>query len=286
MIGGRKFEIPYNFDKNLITALNILNFKENIDCIYTVPYWEDYPTTNRQGPVNVFDKPTYEEYVSHMNYIDETFPNTLQLLLQRKDRVVDKDFIFKYLKLGFTRFCVATLEQAKIIKEICPDLEVIGSIMMKLSRQDIEEHLEEYKKYFDGFVLFFPFNRNFEEIKLLPAGFKYILLVNCFCNINCSGDFHWYADSSTLPKLCPNSKYIKNIDGSLCFNIPWEESSFIRPTDIYLFEPYIQVFKIQGREFLSREIISHLSLYLFYGKNLTSFLGPIEITEDLYNGQK
>ena len=84
--------------------------------------------------------------------------------------------------------------------------------MMKLSRQDIEEHLEEYKKYFDGFVLFFPFNRNFEEIKLLPAGFKYILLVNCFCNINCSGDFHWYADSSILPKPCPNSKYIKNIE--------------------------------------------------------------------------
>ena len=253
----RKFEIPYNFDKNLIDILYSLDFEENIDCIYTCPYWEDYPTTCRQGPVDVREKMPYEVYAEHIKYINQHFPGKLQLLLQYKDRVMDTGMILRYLDLGFTKFCVVSVEQAQIIKNICPDFEVIGSIMVKLSLDDIYLYKEKYSNLFDGFVLFFPFNRNFQSIKRLPKGFKYILLVNCYCNNTCNCEHHWYyEENSNQKKYCPNEKYLlKNM------HIPWEESSIIRPIDLDLFQDYIDVFKIQGRESLTREILSELILY-------------------------
>ena len=39
----KQIEVPYNFDKNLITALKIIYPNgEPFQCFYTAPYWEDY----------------------------------------------------------------------------------------------------------------------------------------------------------------------------------------------------------------------------------------------------
>ena len=133
--------------------------------------------------------------------------------------------------------------------------------MMKLSLNDIYFYKENYSHLFNGFVLFFPFNRDFQSIQKLPKGFKYILLVNCFCNNTCQGDHHWYAvENGTFS--CPNAKYLCNINCSIHEEIiPWHENSTIRPIDLDEFSTHIDVFKLQGGEFNTKTILTHLFLF-------------------------
>ena len=84
----KQFEIPYNFDYNLISSLYKLNISNLFHCIYIPPYWEDYISAkynythidgikmedNRQ-----IDRKTYEY---HITYIKTYFPDKLMLLLQ------------------------------------------------------------------------------------------------------------------------------------------------------------------------------------------------------------
>ena len=81
---------------------------------------------------------------------------------------MDTGMILRYLDLGFTKFCVVSVEQAQIIKNICPDFEVIGSIMMKLSLDDIYAHLFDDRDY--PYVIQYPvlYYTN-ETINLVPA---------------------------------------------------------------------------------------------------------------------
>ncbi|MGN1342706.1 MAG: hypothetical protein ACI4VL_05800 [Bacilli bacterium] len=60
---------------------------------------------------------------------------------------------------------MGNIEQAKIIRNLIPNSEIIGSITMKIKPQDL---LDETYKIFDGFVLYFPYNRKFSIIKNLP----------------------------------------------------------------------------------------------------------------------
>ena len=62
---------------------------------------------------------------------------------------------------------------------------------MKIMPKDLED-----KKYkiFNGFVLWFPYNRNLKMIQSLPKDYKYILLVNCDCSVYCQGSHHWFAN--------------------------------------------------------------------------------------------
>jgi len=43
----------------------------------------------------------------------------------------------KYLKLNIKQFCVGSLNQAKMIKEIDPSIEITGSITMKMMPDDL-----------------------------------------------------------------------------------------------------------------------------------------------------
>jgi len=68
--------------------------------------------------------------------------------------------------------------------------------------------LDDYS-VFDGFVLWFPFNRDIQKIKTMPKNFKYVLLVNCPCSIDCNGTNHWLAKNfhEEYNILCPRTIY-------------------------------------------------------------------------------
>ena len=85
---------------------------------------------------------------------------------------------------NINKFCVGSIEQAKILKEYNSEFEIIGSIVMKIDKEKLLSNLD-YEKYFDGFVLWFPFNRDLQAIADLPKNFKYVLFVNGGCHINC-----------------------------------------------------------------------------------------------------
>ena len=248
----KQFEIPYNFDLNLIIALHKLNIADLFHCIYIPPYWEDYVSAKynyiHHNGINMQNnkKMTREEYEFHVAYINAYFPDKLMLLLQQNNQCISNELLSYYYNLGFRKFCVGNIEQAKKIKLLYSQVEIIGSITMKIMPKDLTD-----KKYniFDGFVLWFPYNRNLKMIQSLPKNYKYILLVNCDCSIYCQGSHHWFANHQEEQLLnCPKPK-------------TWENIIRIDPCDLSLFDPYISYFKLQGREYNTNELLKDIILY-------------------------
>lgn len=258
----KPLEIPYNFDKKLIDILYVLdNTGNSYDAIYCCPYKDDYIAAKRYHTAeNGLDMTksndmTRDEYIAHIQYINKTFPNKIMLLLQQNHIIMDREKLNFYLALGFTKFCVGNIEQAKELKTINSSYYVIGSLTMKMSLSQFSQDI--YSQWFDGFVLFFPFNRNFNAIKQLPSHFNYILLVNCDCNIHCKGTHHWFAtrEQELLKTLeCPNSFYLNHAPD-------WDQLIRIRPMDMPLFDPYISAYKLQGREQTTASIIQDVCLW-------------------------
>lgn len=174
------------------------------------------------------------------------------LLLQRNDIILTIQQLKYYIQLGFTKFCVGSIEQAKQIKNFSSIYEVIGSITMKIEKNIITtEHL----LYFDGFVLWFPFNRDIQKIKEMPTNFKYVLLINCGCSKYCDGSHHWITNSFQEEQQikCPNADPLMQHNYKDCVKI--------RPQDLNLFNNLISYYKLQGRENPTFLIIRNIVLY-------------------------
>ena len=178
------------------------------------------------------------------------------LLLQQNNNIISIDLLKYYFSLGIKKFCVGSIAQAKIIKELFnnDNIEIFGSITMKINRFKLTE---EHDKYFDGFVLWFPFNRNIKRIKNLPNNFKYILLINCKCYAFCDGTHHWFATKEEEEHIyCPRKFFTTNSQEQI-----FKDSIFIRPNDLQLFDPYISYYKLQGREYKTWQIINDIVFY-------------------------
>lgn len=266
----RKFELPYNFDKNLLLGYQLLGINiDQIDCIYVPPFIKDYQTILRNGGEDTYTLLSYEEYLDHIKNINTIFPNKLQLLLQRTNEEynMSSSLIKKYINLGFRNFCVGNIEQAKIIKEIDPKIKIVGSIAMHITYEKILSNFDIYKKYFNSFVLDFSYNKNITKIKQMPKDFEYMLLVNSGCNIHCDGDRHWWHwDNFKCPGRYPD--------------VPYGESCLIRPVDLYIFEPYIGVFKIQDRGWPTSEILTSTC---FYCCGSEFYMGPAVADSSIYS---
>lgn len=251
----KPFEIPYNFDKHLIDLLVSIDPSGNsFHCIYMPPYRKDYISAkynyiHRSGTnMREQQEMSKEEYLSHVQNIREKMPNKLMLLLQQNEGCISKEMLKEYIDLGFSKFCVGNIQQAEIIREIYPESEIIGSITMKVMPQDLEN--SKYK-IFNGFVLWFPYNRDFDMITELPNQYRYIMLVNCGCSVYCDGTHHWFSLDEKVK--CPKANYPHEM----------KDIIYIDPKDLYLFEPYISYFKLQGREYTTKEIIQDIFLYRF-----------------------
>ena len=245
----RQFEIPYNFDPKLIAGLNILQFDERaISCIYLPPYEFDYPSIRKNDIM-----PNEKEHLSQIEMIQKQFPGKIQLLLQQPndDYLMTGDLLNKYLKLGIKKFCVGSLNQAKEIKNIFPEAEIIGSISMHMTKENIENNKNEYLEYFNSFVLDFSYNKDIEKIKNLPNYYKYILIINSECDVRCNGNFHWF-ESEYQNFLCP---FQDDKTRTL------ETISLIPPFNLNLYDEYIYAYKIVERGSYTKDILRDLMLY-------------------------
>lgn len=250
----RQFEFPYNFDQNLINILYTLDPEgKTINCIYLPPFIKDYQTilrtTEQTDLLNIM---TREEYESHIHFINTLYPNKIQILLQKENIFLSEEKIKYYISLGIKNFCVASIEQAKIIKNINKDITIVGSIAMQITKEKIEKNIKDYSLYFNSFVLPFSASRNLDNLKYFPKNFNYILLVNAYCNINCPGKHHWEYDYKNQKEIkCPG----------LLGDINWEQSARIRPMDLGFFDQYIAIYKLQDRGWPTQEIIRDYVLY-------------------------
>ena len=260
LFNDRLFEIPYNFCKNLIYTLKTLEVSNNnIYCIYLPAFHRDYQTGFRgvQDKTLIFDQ---QQYYDHINFLlRQGYQNKLQLLLQstNPETNMQKDILSSYIKLGFTKFCVGNIEQGLIIKDIFPEADIVGSITMHTTKEDIENNLDLYKDIFTSLVLDFSYYKNINKIKELPKEFKYIMLINSLCNVKCRGDNHWRhknPDGSRFhQEQCPGLFPFYQDD----FNL----TCLFRPMDLHLFDPYTFAYKLQDRGWPTNMIIRDLILY-------------------------
>lgn len=249
----RKFEIPYNFDPNYVATLKQCGLiNDSIAFVYVAPFYEDYVTVIREEPYP-FSSLTREQYAGHIQKLKIAFPNKLQLLLQKKDKIMSKEQLQWYIDLGFSHFCCGNPEQARIIKEINPNFTVIGSIVLHVTGKEITDFNDYYKKFFDYFVLDFSYGRNLFAIKCMPSTKKYMILVNAICHRHCDGDHHWNIKSLNDVMICPGKFGVEHND----FN----QTTWIRPMDLKYFDPYIDVYKIQDRSWSTAEIVRDIILY-------------------------
>lgn len=269
----RQFEIPYNFDKNLITALKALGFDGQesyslntygIYCIYVAPFIEDTPATVRSSASDsLMNNLTREEYEEHLTHINEVFPGSIQLLLNKNDSFLDSDKILYYHnKFNVNMFCVNNDEQGKIIKGCVPNAKITASITMCLSKEDID-NLDEH--LYDNVVLYFPFNKDYEGITNLPKKFNYILLANSFCDISCDGCRHWNLSRQDLEEGKLNCPRITSTS---------ETAIMIRPMDLKYFDDYIFAYKLQDRDWPTLDIIQYAMLAL--SDNYFNYMQGIE----------
>ena len=225
---------------------------KNIYCIYLPPLLEHSSSTLRgKDYADIMEQITKIDYIKHIEFINENYPNKLQLLLQEKDKILSSNILSFYYNLGFNNFCCATIEQAKAIKESNSSAKIVGSITMHITKEQILKDLLNYKKYFDSFVLDFSYNKNIQKIKMMPTDFDYILLTNALCNINCDGDHHWWSKNPVEKIECPG----------LIHDVGFAQSCMIRPMDLKYFDPYIKVYKIQDRGWTTNFILRDLVLY-------------------------
>ena len=250
MDNNRQFEIPYNFDTKLLAGLNILQIEEEIiSSIYLPPYEFDYPSIRRTDIM-----PEEKEHLRQIETIQNQFPGKIRLLLQQPNDnyLMTGELLNKYLNFGITKFCVGSLNQAKEIKNILPEAEIIGSITMNINKEKIENNKEEYLEYFNSFILNYTYNKNLEKIKNLPEYYKYILIINSNCDSRCEGRSECF-DSQYNNFKCPYK------DTRRTYN----ERSFIKPSELKNYDNYSFSYKIVERGSTSADILKNLIVYCY-----------------------
>lgn len=246
-----KFELPYNFnyDGKYFDYLHEID-TSYIESIYLPIYSKKNDFVNTRENLIYFPS-SQEEYDSHIKKLqEEKIP--LTFLIQR---FLNKDIIEDYInKYNEKRFIINDDTIAKELKNKYQDnIHLTLSITRKLTYEDIcRLDLSMY----DNICLLFYFPHHLQVIRNLPNKYKYICLCNSTCLTNCPHpENHWFNLDNTFSRTC----IVKRMSG---LKINMKNSSFIRPEDLYLFEPYIETFKLEGREFPSATIIDTVESYI------------------------
>lgn len=258
-----KYELPFNFDLNLLNFIDDNIDKDWIEFLFLSPFKDD--SSNARSHVEGVAKSNWTYTVpnsrdDYTNFIKEIQKHGIKpAILFQEDTPIASNILDYYLKLGIDSFIVNSDELAKNIKKIDSKLKVIASITKILSAKDLWEN--DYSMY-DKIVLHFPFNRALCKLKELPSFYKYTLLANSYCVYNCkSAKDHWSSTKETSSKV----PCLKNINK--------DDLIYIPPEYIYMFEPYVDSFKIQGREYPTNVLSEEI--YCYYKKIHNPLAGAI-----------
>lgn len=246
-----KFELPYNFnfDNEYFERLKEVD-KNFIETIYLPIYSKIGKFINTRENIIHFPS-SLEEYEEHIHLLQkENIP--LTFLIQRFcSKEIVEEYMFKYNE---NRFIINDDNLAKELKDKYNDKIILTlSITRNLTYEDI---LNKDLSIYDYICLPFYFPHHLQLIKKLPKKYKYIIISNSICLTNCNNpQNHWFNLDNNFYQGCI---YLK-LNG---LRINMKNSSFIRPEDTYLFENYINIFKIEGREKSSNNIFNDIDAYI------------------------
>ena len=249
----RKFEIPFNHTDSMLEFLE--KYKEvllpYISHLLVAPFIDDHHSTrHKEASTKPTDRNKYEEQIIKLQKLGYT----PAILINGIERVPQSFFDYYIDKLHCNTFIVHSDETAKYIKDNYKNITTIASITKKLSLRDIQE--KDLSMY-DYIVLFYTFNACYNNIKKLPSKYKYILMVNTYCDFTCDFNTHWFKDDGSK---CPRQK---NMEAN---------TTCIFAKDYELFDPYISIYKLQGREYDTNHIVKEM-LYWVFGREKYGIFG-------------
>lgn len=263
-----KFEIPYNWDLHEIEILEkkIPGFLKNVESFYLPAFIEHSHATRIELQRKI--PKTLDEYETHINYL-KSHGVKICILLQELDNDISLEILKYYIDdLGIRLFTVVQDRVAKRIKDYNKDCIINASILKCLKYKDI---LSKDLSMYDRIVLLQKFNVCLDVVKELPKTHEYIIIPNSFCHYKCKPEWcldHWRGNLN--PK---------------CVDMPFDDVTVIYPEDLYLFEPYISVFKLQGRDRENTEFLLELIMPYLTGKS-DGFIKKgsfISVEERMYN---
>lgn len=262
------FEVPYNFDENLIKF-----YKKNksfINYLYLPPYEEDSANTRTSIQTSTvghcYMPRTREEYERHLHKITEAGLRFV-VLWQVFGLDLTIEMLNYYSRLNASGFIVANDKNAAFIKRHNPQLLVICSIVQRTCYNILEKDLSNY----DYVILYYTFNRALDALKRLPQlKDKLIIMPNSLCDVNCPSVHHWFpAKDRPFDPSRDCSMTIEHID----------RCGLILPEHLHFFDDYVGGYKLQGRE-LPTEAIKYLCHFYFKRTKYKDFIAPF-LSEDM-----
>ena len=212
-----------------------------VSCIFVQSLLKDAVSSDRVvTPYPIPD--TVDEYVQHIKnltrlgkpiYVLYQFPNEV-------DHNAGLDF---YKSIGISGIIttddnVAIMAKSKGMYTICSMLKFLT----------FDDYFTQDLSMYDEVCLSHAFCRGLDAVKLLPKKYNYQILVNNnLCVYNCS---NCLIHSKTGKAMC---KHLRDTEEKLKKN-----GCGYNHEDLQYFEPYIKTFKVQGREFETFGIFTHL----------------------------
>ena len=268
-INLRKFELPYNFDFELINKLsdkeggykNYNQYLENISCIYLPCYWEDSLNSRYNLLLDGTIPKSWEEYKKHL--INILNVSKVAILIQQG---CDIQVIDKYYLLGVRKFILTDNQLAEEMKLKYSDIELILSITKCVIDEELidAQNGSNILSVYDKIVLPFRYCRQIQLLENLSKtdGFnkyKYILMVNSHCLYNCNRcKAHWTLRADNIDKFREKEKSLTN---GYCIGVYSEERAYIQPYDLRYFDKYIGEYKLVDRLDSTDDILGNLEKY-------------------------
>lgn len=251
----KKFEVPYNFDKDYFAFLNHYpDYFKYIKFIYLPAFKENGIENTREiGDDSMENKENYHNYDKYVNILKRFQSLNLDvcILIQRNATL---EIVQKYInEFNIKYFVINNDALATTLKELYGDeIYLILSITRSLTQEEIEN--TDLSMY-DEIVLAFWFTRRLYKIKELPKKYNYTILVNCCCDPNCKiknklCNIHWFKNNATICKR--------------------NDNIIISPKDLIYYEDYIHSYKLVDRTDRSVEIFTTFRKYVIGYENLNN----------------
>lgn len=288
-----KFSVGYQLFENDKFTSSIIDFKEYVSEVYFS--WWDFPNgrNNQIKHIGLLPWVTQNKQMEDLKRLSDSGIK-LNLLFNANcygSNSQSREFFSKigdtidYIKENYGLSSITTTSPliAKFVKNNFVNLHIRASVNMEIGSIEGMKYIAEY---FDGYYMKREFNHDFDKIKELHSwcednGKELYLLANSGCLNNCSvHNFHdnLVAHESEIAKI--DNAY--NFQGICREYLEKEENyealilntNFVRPEDVYRYEPYFKVSKLATR--VNPNPIRILESYIrgTYSGNILELLEP------------
>lgn len=263
---ARHFEIPFNFDSRFLEWLitDGKAYLNQISFLYMPPYKEDYTAVTRTTELRYY--PTNRgEYENQIHTLRNNGYNVAILLQGRHLDAKDELLSYFHDCLGIRHFVITDDMLARRVKALGDDVETLASITRKTSMSEIRK--SDLSMY-DKINLFYPFMASLSSCRNLPRDKTFVLLVNSRCDYTCDFMRHWFShDPQHYREYCPN---IRNGGKNI---------TLIPPELLRFFDEFAFEYKLQGRDYLTTDIIDLINAYLGFDDSKSTLSD--EICQDI-----